>query len=342
MAAVDDAGPPAVQPSPSGTDASLAYSADTDALLSATMAPGGGSPDRPTRPDEGGGFDGPDGARPAFGPHGDATSTVRAMHRRLLGLLSDPSKFAEAVEWQTLVDRGIDPAAAGGEGGGSAGGGLASFDGEFDDEASGAADEAKDVNEGADGGEGGGGKYRDQPRLIPPLPPPGLRPGRRGRPPPGPHRQPALRDRASHGHRARGGRRRRRTQPALPEVARAHAGGGPRAPHRPAGPDGHEDQRGPVQGHRRAPRGVEVDEQVQPRERVRAPRRGRRRGGRRRRRHGLRLRRPRHHDDRRRLRDGLGRDAPELLPDVRQPLRPEDAGGRGADQEGDEADRATG
>lgn len=43
---------------------------------------------------------------------GDATETIHAMHRMLLGLLSEPELFHEALEWEELVERGVeDPAA---------------------------------------------------------------------------------------------------------------------------------------------------------------------------------------------------------------------------------------
>ena len=39
----------------------------------------------------------------------DATPTIIDMHRKLLYALSHPELFAEAAEWQTKVDQGIDP-----------------------------------------------------------------------------------------------------------------------------------------------------------------------------------------------------------------------------------------
>ena len=186
-----DEGPPAVQPSPSGTDTSLAYSVDTDALHALAGSGAGDDAFRRTHQDgapqaefDGGPSGEPeyeyetDGYETGVGGHpGDATATVRAMHRRLLTLLSNPEHFAEAVEWQTMIDRGIDPATASREGAGAGEGGMASFDGEFDDdEASGAADETKEDDKASAeekaGGEGAAteGKYRDQSRLIPPLP----------------------------------------------------------------------------------------------------------------------------------------------------------------------------
>jgi hypothetical protein len=39
----------------------------------------------------------------------DATPTIIEMHRKLLYVLSHPELFAEAAEWQTKVDMGIDP-----------------------------------------------------------------------------------------------------------------------------------------------------------------------------------------------------------------------------------------
>lgn len=42
----------------------------------------------------------------------DATETVHRMHRMLLRLLSEPELFHEALEWEELVERGVeDPAA---------------------------------------------------------------------------------------------------------------------------------------------------------------------------------------------------------------------------------------
>ena len=42
----------------------------------------------------------------------DATETVHRMHRALLQLLSSPELFHEALEWEELVERGVeDPAA---------------------------------------------------------------------------------------------------------------------------------------------------------------------------------------------------------------------------------------
>jgi hypothetical protein len=42
----------------------------------------------------------------------DATETVHRMHRELLRLMSRPELFHEALEWEDLVERGVeDPAA---------------------------------------------------------------------------------------------------------------------------------------------------------------------------------------------------------------------------------------
>lgn len=44
--------------------------------------------------------------------HRDATETVHRMHRALLQLLSNPEMFHDALEWEELVERGVeDPAA---------------------------------------------------------------------------------------------------------------------------------------------------------------------------------------------------------------------------------------
>ncbi|KAL3807365.1 hypothetical protein ACHAXA_001703 [Cyclostephanos tholiformis] len=64
----------------------------------------------------------------------DATSTVCDMHRKLLYLLSHPELFAEAMEWQSKVDRGIDPSRNYElEVGGGEENGIRSFDNEFND-----------------------------------------------------------------------------------------------------------------------------------------------------------------------------------------------------------------
>ncbi|KAL7546145.1 hypothetical protein ACHAWF_009485 [Thalassiosira exigua] len=115
----------------------------------------------------------------------DATATVHSMHRRLLVLLSRPELFAEAMEWQSKVDRGLDPSKPEEESEGGGGNGIRSFDDEFEEQSrtTAAADERKEEVDTVDGSaaaegdrEGGGGegdansKYKDQNKLVPPLP----------------------------------------------------------------------------------------------------------------------------------------------------------------------------
>jgi hypothetical protein len=63
----------------------------------------------------------------------DATPTIIDMHRKLLYVLSHPELFAEAAEWQTKVDMGIDPSRPSSSIGASGGeDGMTSFEHEFD------------------------------------------------------------------------------------------------------------------------------------------------------------------------------------------------------------------
>ncbi|KAL9189287.1 hypothetical protein ACHAXT_011777 [Thalassiosira profunda] len=39
----------------------------------------------------------------------DATATIHRMHKKLLQLLSSPELFHDALEWQAMLDRGLDP-----------------------------------------------------------------------------------------------------------------------------------------------------------------------------------------------------------------------------------------
>ena len=83
------------------------------------------------------------------------------MHRKLLRLLSHPELFARAMEWQSKVDRGIDPSGPDVDVGGGGENGIRSFDNEFND-ANAARDEAKDdVVIDADGDGCGGGDDDD-------------------------------------------------------------------------------------------------------------------------------------------------------------------------------------
>ncbi|KAL7514455.1 hypothetical protein ACHAXN_011658 [Cyclotella atomus] len=69
----------------------------------------------------------------------DATETVHKMHKMLLRLLSEPSGFHEALEWEELVMRGVDDPAAYLREGRGAGklqstNGIKSFESEFDED----------------------------------------------------------------------------------------------------------------------------------------------------------------------------------------------------------------
>ena len=110
----------------------------------------------------------------------DATPIVHDMHRKLLLLLSHPELFSEAMEWQSKVDRGLDPSKP--DDGGEEGNGIKSFDNEFEDQSRNtAAEEHKDEvvtedgqtaspDDNEDGDEDNASKFKDQTKLIPPLP----------------------------------------------------------------------------------------------------------------------------------------------------------------------------
>eukprot|EP00804_Cyclotella_cryptica_P029748 CCRYP_015203-RA/>CCRYP_015203-RA protein AED:0.06 eAED:0.06 QI:102/1/1/1/1/1/5/260/574 len=91
----------------------------------------------------------------------DATETVHRMHRDLLRLLSRPELFHEALEWEELVERGVeDPAAylraSGDERSKHDDNGIKSFENEFDEDSDyptspgGAASENKQSERGDD------------------------------------------------------------------------------------------------------------------------------------------------------------------------------------------------
>jgi hypothetical protein len=214
--------PPAIQSSPSAGSTSLAYSVETEFMADAAMmtsSSGEVSAEHQQRhPNSGqhqhqyetlGGagslatveeyyqndsnvIDGYAAAE----DYADATATVCDMHRKLLHLLSHPELFAEAMEWQSKVDRGIDPSGPDVDGVGAGGeNGIRSFDNEFNDAAK---DETKDDEGDAVVADEGGGDddasssalnrayvgdddtrehddgrtpaYGRQTRLIPPLP----------------------------------------------------------------------------------------------------------------------------------------------------------------------------
>ena len=196
-------GPPAIQASPSGGEASLAYSMDTDAMMEAATPtpPTGGKGHASQRSREelpplaqpaGGAEESyygenataeydmfPEEALPAsladYQGAADATATVHEMHRKLLHLLSHHELFADAMEWQSKVDRGLDPSKPEG----AEGNGIKSFENEFDEQSRNtAAEERKDEVATEDGTAGAAeeeeeeeaSKFKDQEKLIPPLP----------------------------------------------------------------------------------------------------------------------------------------------------------------------------
>ncbi|KAL7529893.1 hypothetical protein ACHAXR_003212, partial [Thalassiosira sp. AJA248-18] len=118
-------------------------------------------------------------------PHGeasDATPTVHDMHRKLLYLLSHHELFSDAIDWQSKVDRGLDPSRPTNDGDDNDGNGIKSFDNEFEDQSRLGADEHKDEVVTEDGTENDGqttattenddasSKYQNQKALLPPLP----------------------------------------------------------------------------------------------------------------------------------------------------------------------------
>jgi hypothetical protein len=117
----------------------------------------------------------------------DATPTIIDMHRKLLYALSHPELFAEAAEWQTKVDRGIDPSrpSYSEEELIGVGDGMTSFEHEFDT-ATVMTDDNNDVttrNNGEDETKdevatgtniarptNNNNYYENQSKLVPPLP----------------------------------------------------------------------------------------------------------------------------------------------------------------------------
>ena len=104
----------------------------------------------------------------------DATPMVHEMHRNLLHLLSHPELFSRAIDWQSKVDRGMDPSRPTNEDGAGLDG-MKSFDNEFNEDQSlattGAAEEQKDeVDHQPTSVSAGSIAAADQADLIPPLP----------------------------------------------------------------------------------------------------------------------------------------------------------------------------
>lgn len=96
----------------------------------------------------------------------DATATVHEMYRKLLYLLSHHELFAKAIQWQTKVEKGLDPSKALDSDDVS---GIRSFENEFDEKSL-AADETKEDEANEEGETVEERKYKDQAKLIPPLP----------------------------------------------------------------------------------------------------------------------------------------------------------------------------
>ena len=103
----------------------------------------------------------------------DATEIVHGMHRKLLQALSHPQVFADALIWESKVDRGLDPSLPDDDdnlnqvGGGD--GGIKSFNNSFE---TGVDEHKEEVEEDDDDGEEGGeeAKLKEQKRIAPPLP----------------------------------------------------------------------------------------------------------------------------------------------------------------------------
>jgi len=125
-------------------------------------------------------------------PYHDATPTVHEMHRQLLYLLSHPELFSEAMEWQSKVDRGLDPSRIddGDDEDDGANNGIQSFDNEFeeqslatttaaaeehkeevnDDDTTNTKSDKKNTNDNKSSANSTNNKYQHQQRLLPPLP----------------------------------------------------------------------------------------------------------------------------------------------------------------------------
>ena len=102
----------------------------------------------------------------------DATEIVHDMHRKLLQALSHPQVFADALIWESKVDRGLDPSLPDDDddddqvGGGD--GGIKSFNNSFE---AGVDEHKEEVDDDDDGEEGGEeAKLKEQKRIAPPLP----------------------------------------------------------------------------------------------------------------------------------------------------------------------------
>ena len=111
----------------------------------------------------------------------DATPTVHSMHRKLLHLLSHPELFSEAMEWQSKVDRGLDPSKPDTASENEGGNGIKSSDNEFEEQSRNTASEEhkdevitedgtrnNDNEEDATTSSAASSKFKDQQRLIPP------------------------------------------------------------------------------------------------------------------------------------------------------------------------------